>query len=101
MGGNVAQLAGNRLLVEIAGAGIEQAMGQRRQPCLAGRIIGAAGAEIDLHVQNRQLMGLGEINAGARRRQPMFDLDACVGQADRGGKQDDDQVLHVHSPLNV
>ena len=67
-------LLGDRLLVQIAGAGIEQAAREGGEPHLVGRVVGRAGGEFDLQVDDRQIVALDEINACAGRRGPVLDV---------------------------
>ncbi len=52
-----------------------------------GRVLPAAGDEIDLHVENRQAAAFDEIHLGARWGDPVLDLRAGLDKAGKGGDQ--------------
>ena len=96
-GADVGHLLGDRRFVELAGAEVEDAAGQRRGTGFSRRVEHRAGGEIDLDVEDRQDAGLDEVDAGAGRRHPVFDPDA--GQRGLGGEQRDccgEQLFHGH-----
>ncbi len=74
---------GDGLLVEPAGAGVEQGLGHARQPGLALGVERAAGSEGDLDVDQRQRAALDEVHPRAGGRGPFDDL----GGGERAGRR--------------
>ena len=96
-GADVGQLFGDGGFVARAGAEVECRTRQRSCAGFAGGVEHRAGGEVDLYVEHRQHAAFDEIDAGAARQCPVFDLDA--GQRGLRGNEGDDcgqQLFHGH-----
>ncbi|MCY1226019.1 hypothetical protein D9M72_382350 [compost metagenome] len=74
------RLVAGRLAVLRARALVQQRRRQRRQPGLAGRVIAAAGIEIDIDVEHGDRRAVDKVHARAGGRGPVLDRDRGLGQ---------------------